>query len=152
MVELQSQGKPRGCHPGITTTVAPMAHDEFPPLTRSTIEVLQQANTAHLANYSGPGGGVRPFAAAVICEAVKQAAPFTCRTTGLQVVAEKDLLDIAKNLHNLSPTPPTPPTREEMEDALRSLVGRIDFHPESQLAQEAAILAAGIAHHCKVQP
>jgi hypothetical protein len=39
-----------------------------------------------------------------------------------------------------------------MEESLQSLVGRIDFHPESQFAQEAAILAAGIAHYCKVQP
>jgi hypothetical protein len=39
-----------------------------------------------------------------------------------------------------------------MEEALRSLLDSLDCHPESQLAQEAAILAAGIAHHCKVQP
>jgi hypothetical protein len=126
-----------------------MAHDEFPPLTRSGIEVLQHANTSNYENRVEPGG-VRPFAAAVIREAVKQAAPFCFGT--MQVVAVGDLLQIAQNLHDPLPPPPPPPTREEMQDALRSLLDCLDCHPESQLAQEAAILAAGIAHHCKVQP
>jgi hypothetical protein len=85
----------------------------------------------------------RRYLAAGLREAMKQA--------GSSIW--KDNLDalirITNNLHAL---PPPPPTREQMEEALQSLVGRIDFHPESQLAQEAAILAAGIAHYCKVQP
>ena len=129
-----------------------MAHDEFPPLTRSGIEVLQRANTANYENHVGPGG-IRPFAAAVIREAVKQAAPFTCRTTGLQVVAVSDLLAIADNLHAL---PPPPPTREQMEIALADLLKRTDdpagCHEDSPIAEFANILRRGIAHHCKEQP
>ena len=128
-----------------------MAHDEFPPLTRVGIKVLQYGNRASYLNLPGESpGGVRPFAAAVIREAVKQAAPFNFGT--MQVVAVGDLLQIAQNLHDTLPPPPPPPTREEMQDALRSLLDCLDCHPESQLAQEASILAAGIAHHCKVQP
>ena len=124
-----------------------MAHDEFPPLTRVGTEVLQSGNRAGCLYLPG---GVCPFAAAVIREAVRQAGPFTVGT-GLkgEVVEVVTLNRIADGLHAL---PPVPPTREEMEDALQSLVDSLDCHPESQLAQEAAILAAGIAHHCKVQP
>lgn len=143
-----------------------MTHDEFPPLTRSAIAVLQHANTANYQTHVGPGG-VRPFAAAVIREAVKQAAPFNLnnivdisiqqvvpshqpeKRKGFPVVAVQDLIDIADNLHSL---PQAPPTKEEMEAALRSLLGQITYHPKSQTAQEAEILLAGIAHHCKEQP
>ena len=123
-----------------------MAHDEFPPLTRSGIEVLQRANTANYEDRVGPGG-VCPFAAAVIREAVKQAAPFTCRTTSLQVVAVSDLLTIADNLHAL---PPPPPTREQMEAALQDLLQ--DCGGDEWLYARLEILKAGIAHHCKEQP
>ena len=124
-----------------------MAHDEFPPLTRSGIEVLQRANTANYENHVGPGG-IRPFASAVIREAVKQAAPFTCRTTGLLVVAEKDLLDIANNLHALPPTP----TQEQMEAALNHLWPLLGCQPGSKGDQYMQTLRRGIAHHCKEQP
>ena len=143
-----------------------MAHDEFPPLTRSGIEVLQHANTANYENRVEPGG-IRPFAAAVIREAVKQAAPFNLvnivdmsiqqvipshqpeKRKDLLVVALQDLMDIADNLHAL---PPPPPTREQMEEALRFLLDHLNCNPLSQLAQEAATLAAGIDHYCKEQP
>ena len=123
-----------------------MAHDEFPPLTRSGIEVLQRANTA---NHSTPGT-VRPFAAAVIREAVKQALPFTCRTTGLQVVPVSDLLAIADNLHALPPPPP--PTREQMEAVLSRLWPLLGCQPGSKGDEYMQTLRRGIAHHCKEQP
>jgi hypothetical protein len=125
-----------------------MAHDEFPPLTHSGIEVLRHANTANYENYSGPGG-VRPFAAAVIRETVKQAAPFTCRTTGLQVVAVSDLFAIADNLHS---PPPPPPTREQMEAALNRLWPLLDCQPGSKGDEYMQTLRRGIDHHCKEQP
>ena len=125
-----------------------MAHDEFPPLTRSWIEVLQRANTANYEGRVGPGG-VRPFAAAVIREAVKQAAPFTCRTTGLQVVAVSDLLAIADNLHAL---PPPPPTWEQMEATLNRLWPLLGCQPGSKGDEYMRTLRRGIAHHCKEQP
>jgi hypothetical protein len=115
-----------------------MAHDEFPPLTHEAKCVLGQSINVSIPNWN------RRFAAAVIREAMEQASPDrrgSCKWDRLGAIAD--------NLHALSPPPPT---REQMEEALQSLVGRIDFHPESQFAQEAAILAAGIAHHCKVQP
>jgi hypothetical protein len=134
-----------------------MAHDEFPPLTAEADKVLS-AGIKATVSADNPGGihAQRIFAAAVIRESVRQAGPFTVGT-GLngevledgEVVEVVALKRIADGLHAL---PPPPPTREQMEEALQSLVGRLDFHPESQFAQEAAILAAGIAHHCKVQP
>ena len=130
-----------------------MAHDEFPPLTRSGIEVLQCANTANYETHVGPGG-VRPFASAVIREAVKQAAPFTCRTTGLQVVAVSDLLAIADNLHS---PPPPPPSRSQMQKAINDLVRRsedsigVKWVDEEWINECLKILKAGIAHHCKEQ-
>ena len=127
-----------------------MAHDEFPPLTRSGIEVLQRANTANYENHVGPGG-IRPFAAAVIREAVKQAVPFHSST--LQVVTVADLLRIADNLHS---PPPPPPTREQMEIALADLLKRTDdpagCHEDSPIAEFANILRRGIAHYCTLQP
>jgi hypothetical protein len=123
-----------------------MANDEFPELTHQAKCVL--INALECIDVSRPYWN-RRFAAALLREAVKQAAPLSIGPGTIQVVRVADLLDIADNLHAL---PPPPPTREQMEEALQSLVGRIDFHPESQFAQEAAILAAGIAHYCKVQP
>jgi hypothetical protein len=125
-----------------------MAHDEFPPLTRSGIEVLQHANTANYENHVGPGG-IRPFAAAVICEAVKQAAPFYFGT--MQVVAVGDLLQIAQNLHDPLPPPPHPPTREQMDTALQDLLAD-PYRGNEWLYDRLAILQRGIAYHCKVQP
>ena len=137
-----------------------MAHDEFPPLASSGIEVLQRANTA---NHSSPGT-VRPFAAAVIREAVKQAAPFNLnnivdasiqqvipshqpeKRKGLLVVAVQDLMDIANNLHS----PSQPPTREQMEAALQALLQ--DRGGDEWGYARLEILKAGIAHHCKEQP
>ena len=115
-----------------------MAHDEFPELTHRAKCVLGQSINLSMPNWN------RRFAADVIREAMVQASPDrlgSCRWDRLGA--------IANNLHS---PPPPPPTREEMEEALQSLVGHIDFHPESQFAQEAAILAAGIAHYCKEQP
>ena len=122
-----------------------MAHDEFPPLTRSGIEVLQRANTA---NHSSPGT-VRPFAAAVIREAVEQAAPFQDDSCTLQVVAVADLLRIADNLHS---PPPPPPTREQMMLALNQLWSLVDCQPSSKGDEYMQTLRRGIAHHCKEQP
>jgi hypothetical protein len=127
-----------------------MAHDEFPPLTRSGIEVLQRANTANYENHVGPGG-IRPFASAVIREAVKQAAPFTCRTTGLQVVAVSDLLAIADNLHNQ--LPPPLPTLKDLEEIVRLLDAEVgDKISRQWTSNPFEALKAGIAHHCKEQP
>jgi hypothetical protein len=125
-----------------------MAHDEFPPLTRSGIEVLQHANTANYENYSGPGG-VRPFAAAVIRETVKQSTPYSHGHQRMQVVRVADLLAIADNLHAL---PPPPPTREQMEAALNRLWPLLDCQPGSKGDEYMQILRRGIAHHCKEQP
>jgi hypothetical protein len=115
-----------------------MAHDEFPPLTHQAKCVL--INTLKGIDVSRPYWD-RRFAAAVIRAVEQEICPNS--------PCKHKIRAIADNLHAL---PPVPPTREEMEEALQSLVGRIDFHPESQFAQEAAILASGIAHHCKVQP
>jgi hypothetical protein len=129
-----------------------MAHDEFPPLTRVGIEVLQSGNRASYLNLPGElPGGVRPFAAAVIREAVKQAAPFHFGT--MQVVAVGDLLQIAQNLHDPLPPLPTPPTREQMEEALQHLIDMYGARVAGELTDEhLQTLRAGIAHHCKVQP
>jgi hypothetical protein len=142
-----------------------MAHDEFPPLTRSGIEVLQHANTANYENHPWPGG-IRPFAAAVIREAVKQAAPFNLvnivdmsiqqvipshqpeKRKDLLVVALQDLMDIADNLHAL---PSPPPTREQMNTALQELLAD-PYRGSEWLYDRLAILQRGLAHHCKVQP
>ena len=123
-----------------------MAHDEFPPLTRSGIEVLQHANTANYENHVGPGG-IRPFAAAVIREAVKQAVPFHSST--LRVVTVADLLRIADNLHS---SPPPQPTREQMEAALNRLWQLLGCQPGSKGDEYMQTLRRGIAHHCKEQP
>jgi hypothetical protein len=121
-----------------------MAHNEFPELTHEAKCVLMQFKTFSSLNWN------RRFAAAVIREAVRQAGTFTVGTRAKGEVVEVVTLNcIADNLHAL---PPPPPTREQMKEALRSLLNSLDCHPGSQLAQEAAILAAGIAHHCKVQP
>jgi hypothetical protein len=122
-----------------------MAHDEFPPLQRAGINILQSAN---LANYSDSAGGVRPFAAAVIREAVNQVAPF--RMGSHLVVAVADLSRIADNLHA---TPPPSPTPEQMNEILQTLVAQFG----SQIGPEWTsnpfeALKRGIAHHCKVQP
>ena len=139
-----------------------MAHDEFPPLASSGIEVLQRANTANHSSL----GTVRPFAAAVIREAVKQAAPFNLNNVvdasiqqvipshqpekrkGLLVVAVQDLMDIANNLHS----PSQPPTREQMEAALNRLWPLLDCQPGSKGDEYMQTLRRGIAHHCKEQP
>lgn len=92
--------------------------------------------------------GERRFAAAVIREAVKQAAPFKYITTGLHVVEVSDLLAIADNLHAL---PPPPPTREEMDEALQSLADQIK-DLTGHLDERLEVVKAGIAHHCKEQP
>jgi hypothetical protein len=143
-----------------------MAHDEFPRLTHSAIAVLQRANTANHETYVGPGG-VRPFAAAVIREAVKQAAPFNLdnivdmsiqqvipshqpeKRKDFLVIAIQDLMDIADNLHAL---PPPSPTREEMDYALTHLWPLLDCQPGSKGDEYMQILRRGIAHHCKEQP
>jgi hypothetical protein len=116
-----------------------MAHDEFPPLTHEAKCVLMNATKGIDVSRLYWD---RRFAAAVIREAVSLSRQRS--NNRLQ-----DLELIAQHLHAL---PPPPPTREQMEKALRSLLDNLDCHPESQLAQEAAILASGIAHHCKVQP
>jgi hypothetical protein len=115
-----------------------MEHDEFPELTYQAKCVLGQSINVSIPNWD------RRFAAAVIREAMEQASPDrlgSCKWDRLGA--------IANNIHAL---PPLPPTREQMEEALQSLVGRIDFHPESQFAQEAETLRRGIAHYCKVRP
>ena len=129
-----------------------MAHDEFPPLTRAGIEVLQSGNRASYLNLPGElPGGVRPFAAAVIREAVKQAAPFHFGT--MQVVAVKDLLQIAQNLHDPLPPLPTPPTREQMKEALQHLIDMYGARVARELTDEhLQTLRVCIAHYCKVQP
>ena len=141
-----------------------MAHDEFPPLTRSGIEVLQRANTANYEDRFGPAG-VRPFAAAVIREAVIQAAPFNLnnivdmsiqqvvpshqpeKRKGFPVVAVQDLIDIADNLHS---PPLPPPSREQMEAALHRLTNA--YERDRWTNEEFETLKRGIAHHCKEQP
>jgi hypothetical protein len=123
-----------------------MAHDEFPPLTEQAKCVLM--STMKGIDVRRPYWD-RRFAAFVIREAMTQAGFWNISEEFPKVVRATELEAIADNLHAL---PPVPPTRREMEDALRSLIDSLDCHPGSQLAQEAAILAAGIAHHCKVQP
>jgi hypothetical protein len=124
-----------------------MAHDEFPPLQRAGINILQSAN---LANYSDSAGGVRPFAAAVIREAVKQAAPFPFQLGSCLVVAVADLSRIADNLHA---PPPPPPTREQMEEALQHLIDMYGARVAGESTDEhLQTLQSGIAHYCEVQP
>jgi len=123
-----------------------MAHDEFPPLTEQAKHVLM--STVKDIDVSKPYWD-RRFAAAVIREAMTQTGFWKVGKKFTKVVRAIELEAIADNLHTL---PPPPPTRQQMEEALRSLLNSLDCHPGSQSAQEAAILAAGIAHHCKVQP
>ena len=123
-----------------------MAHDEFPPLTNAVRNVLAVA--CHRIDISKDYWD-RRFSSASIREAVKQAAPYTCRTTGLQVVAVSDLLAIADNLHAL---PPPPPTREQMEAVLNHLWPLLDCQPGSKGDEYMQTLRRGIAHHCKEQP
>jgi len=131
-----------------------MAHEEFPPLTRVGIEILQSGNRAGYLNLTGElPGGVRPFAAAVIREAIKQAAPFHFGT--MQVVAVGDLLQIAQNLHDPLPPLPTPPTREELDQVVLELETWDRFseiRSTEWFKERFAVLRRGIAHHCKVQP
>jgi hypothetical protein len=126
-----------------------MAHDEFPPLTRVGIEVLQSGNRASYLNLPGElPGGVRPFAAAVIREAMKQASsgrPDSCKWDALGAIAD--------NLHAL---PPPPPTKDQMEIALGRLLQHTNdpagCHEGSLIAELANVLRRGITHHCKEQP
>jgi hypothetical protein len=122
-----------------------MAHHEFPPLTAEAEKVLSAGIKATVST-DNPGGihTQRVFAAAVIHEAVSLSRQRFNNKFNLQ-----DLELIAQHLHAL---PPPPPTREQMEEALRSLLDSLDCRPGTKLAQEAATLAAGIAHHCKEQP
>ena len=130
-----------------------MAHDEFPELTH-------QAKCVLMNNMNGWQGidvsmpyWDRRFAAALLREAVKQAAPLSIGPGSIQVVRVADLLDIADNLHVL---PPPPPTREQMEVALGRLLQHTDdpaaCHEGSLIAELANVLRRGIAHYCKVQP
>ena len=82
-----------------------MAHDEFPELTH-------QAKCVLMNNMNGWQGidvsmpyWDRRFAAALLREAVKQAAPLSIGPGSIQVVRVADLLDIADNLHVLPPPP-----------------------------------------------
>jgi hypothetical protein len=145
MVELQSQGKPHGCHPGITTTGALMAHDEFPELTHEAKCVLM--NTMKGIDVSKPYWD-RRFAAAVIREAKTQAGFWSISKELTKVVRATDLEAIADNLHALPP-----PTREQMEEALQHLIDMYGDRVAGESTDEhLQTLRAGIAHHCKVQP
>jgi hypothetical protein len=118
-----------------------MAHDEFPPLTQAAELVLRDAEHDLIL---GAPNWRRCYLAAGLREAMKQASPDkrgSCKWDRLGAIAD--------NLHS---PPQAPPTKEEMEAALCSLLGQITYHPKSQLAQEAEILLAGIAHYCKEQP
>ena len=118
-----------------------MTHDEFPPLTQEAGAVIDAA----MLDTSKPYW-TRRFAAAVIREAMRQAA----RGDGL---AWTNLHLIADNLHAL---PPPPPTREEMESALNEVVGifvkNLEYKRNSPIEGYVQTLKAGIAHHCKEQP
>ena len=120
-----------------------MAHHDFPELTHQAKCVLM--STLKGIDVSRPYWD-RRFAAAVIREVVKQAAPLSVGPGSMQVVRVADLLDIADNLHS-----PPPPTREEMDAALQSLADQIkDLTGCFDVRLE--VVKAGIAHHCKVQP
>ncbi len=120
-------------------------HNEFPPLGPKAQKVLASFDRIDI---SKPGWNQR-FAAAVIREAIMQSGTWNINRDFPRVIDARDLGAIADNLHAL---PPPPPTREQMEEALSSLLGQIVCHPKSQFAQEAAILAAGIAHYCSPTP
>ncbi len=121
-----------------TTAEAPMAHDEFPPLTEQAKCVLM--NTMNGIDVSRPYWD-RRFAAAVIRAVEQEICPNS--------PCKHKIRAIADNLHAL---PPPPPTREQMEEALCFLLDHFNFHPGSQSAREAATLAAGIDYYCKEQP
>jgi hypothetical protein len=121
-------------------------HEEFPELTHQAKCVLNRI--LKIIDVSEPHPD-RRFAAAVIREAMTQTGTWHVSEDFPAVIRASELRAIADNLHAL---PPPPPTRERMEEALSSLFGQIVCHPESQFAQEAAILAAGIAHYCSPTP
>ena len=121
-----------------------MEHDEFPPLTEAARTVLIVA--CHGMDVSKPDWD-RRFAAAVIREAFKQAQ--VAHSPGYQgnLVSANELLPIADNLHAL------PPTREQMEDALQSLIDEYGDRVAGEWTDaHLQTLSAGIAHYCKVQP
>jgi hypothetical protein len=120
-------------------------HEEFPELTHQAKCVLGQSINVSMPNWN------RCFAAEVIREAITQTGVWNLSFRGQpsDVLFASELRAIADNLHAL---PPPPPTRERMEEALSSLFGQIVCHPESQFAQEAAILRSGIAHYCSPTP
>jgi len=123
-------------------------HNEFPPLEYAARRILESADASHLIRRRG-ATWLRSFAAAVIREAMTQAGVWHVSEEFPAVIRASELRAIADNLHAL---PPPPPTRERMEEALSSLFGQIVCHPESQFAQEAAILRSGIAHYCSPTP
>lgn len=151
MVELQNQGTAPTANPGTTTTGALMAHDEydeFPELTRSSKAVLKAATAME---YGEPE---RRVTAAVIREAVIQAAPYSVRGAGgipivKEVVKVKDLLDIADNLHS----PPSLLTPNQMIATLNDLDARYSDRLGPEWASNPfEDLRRGIAHYCKEQP
>jgi hypothetical protein len=131
------------------TTGAPMAHEEFPSLRMPEKQILCAGLKLRISML----GGIRPFVAAIIRQAAKQAQE--ARSPGYtgDLVSVQDLLSFADNIHSLPPSP-TFPTREEMEAALQQLLPHLGYYLKSgsRINCWVETLQRGIAHHCNVQP
>ena len=120
-----------------------MEHQEFPPLAPEAELVLRDAE--QIPDGLPEGVWRRAYLSAGIREAMKQACPDkrgSCKWDRLGAIAD--------NLH----TPPPPhPTREQMEDALQSLIDMYGARVAGEWTDaHLQTLKTGIAHHCKVQP
>ena len=126
-------------------------HQEFP-------ELCKQAQAAHQAGRLAvlPSGGLpltaddRRYLSAFLLEVISQAEEgcvWTWHTIGGRLEA------IAHNLHSPPPPPPPPPTRDQMEQALQSLIDEYGARVAGEWTDaHLQTLSAGIAHYCKVQP
>ena len=118
-------------------------YEEFPELTPEALEALRRAE--HCLDVSKPGWN-RRYLAAFLLEATKQA--HHALRTGKNTNIYESLQAIANNLHS---PPPPPPTREQMEQALQSLIDEYGARVAGEWTDaHLQTLSAGIAHYCFV--
>ena len=119
-------------------------HQEFPQLTQQAQAAYRAGCLAGSFAATPPANIDRRYLSAFLLEAINQATD----RNGILLVS--GLQDIAANLH----TPPPPlPTREQMEQALQSLIDQYGARVAGEWTDaHLQTLSAGIAHYCKVQP
>jgi hypothetical protein len=124
-----------------------MEHQEFPPLAPEAELVLRDAEQIRdgLEDTIFGADWRRAYLSAGIREAMKQAGSDmhgSCKWDRLGAIAD-----------NLHAPPPSPPTREQMEEALQSLIDQYGARVAGEWTDaNLQTLSAGIAHYCKVQP